>query len=84
MECPCGSDPSVHRITVSGSAVGIAGLEDVFRNWLAAGKKSPDLTKDLIMQAIRKHNYVVPRLEDEYAAAIRARYAAYCENVPER
>jgi len=65
-------------------SVGIAGLEDVFRNWLAAGKTAQDLTKDQVVQAIREHNYVVPRLEDEYAAAIKTRYAAYCEKSPER
>ncbi len=79
MECPCGFDPSVQRISVGGSSVGIAGLEDIFRDWLADGKKVQDLTKDLILQAIRRHNYVIPRLEDEYAVAIKARYAAYCE-----
>jgi hypothetical protein len=79
VECPCGSDPAVQRITVGGSSVGVAGLKDVFRNWLADGKGVQDLTKDLVIQAIRKHNYVVPRLEDEYAAAIRALYSAYCQ-----
>jgi hypothetical protein len=79
VECPCGSDPAVQRITVGGSSVGVAGLKDVFRSWLADGKGVQDLTKDLVIQAIRKHNYVVPRLEDEYAAAIRALYATYCQ-----
>ena len=79
MECPCGFDPSVQRITVGGVSVGIAGLEDIFRSWRAEGKKSPELTKDLVLNAIRKHNYVIPRLEDEYTAAIKARYAACCE-----
>ena len=79
MKCPCGFDPSVQRITVGGVSVGIAGLDGVFRNWQADGKKVQDLTKDLILEAIRQHNYVIPRLEDEYTAAIKARYAAYCE-----
>ena len=82
MKCPCGFDPSVQRITVGGVQVGVAGLEDIFRTWQAAGKKVQDLTKEQIIRAIRKHNYIIPRLEDEYAEAIKARYAAYSEKSP--
>jgi hypothetical protein len=74
----------VQRITVNGVSVGVAGLEDIFRNWLAAGKKAADLTKDQVVQSIQGHNYIPPRLEDKYAEAIRAKYAAYCEKSPER
>ena len=84
MKCPCGSDPSLQRITVGGVQVGIAGLEEVFQIWQAAGKKAQDLTKDQIIPIIRKYNYVVPRLEDEYAEAIKARYSAYREKSPQR
>ena len=79
MECPCGFDPAVRRIAVDGASVGVAGLEDAFRSWLASGKKPQDLTKEQIVQEVRKHNYIVPRLEEEYAAAIRALYASCCE-----
>jgi len=79
MQCPCGFDPSIQQITVGGVKVGIAGLEDLFRSWLADGKKVQDLSNEQIIQTIRKHNYVIPRLEDEYAAAIKARYEAYSE-----
>ena len=79
MKCPCGFDPSVQRITVGGMQVGIAGLEDIFRSWLASGKKVQDLDKEQIIQAIRKHNYIIPRLENEYAEAIKTRYTAYSE-----
>jgi hypothetical protein len=65
-------------------SVGIAGLEGVFQGWQASGKKARDLTNDQIIQAIRKQNYVISRLEDEYAEAIKARYAAYSEKSPQR
>ncbi len=79
MDCPCGFDPSVRRIMVGGALVGVTGLEDIFRSWMAAGKKGQDLTKEQIVQEIRKHNYIVPRLEEEYAAALRPLYTSYCE-----
>jgi hypothetical protein len=69
----------VQQITIAGSPVGIAGLEKIFLNWQASGTKAQDLTNDQVLQAIRKHNYVIPRLEDEYAEAIRAHYAACSE-----
>jgi hypothetical protein len=72
-------NPFAQRITVGGSQVGIAGLEDIFRSWKEAGKKAQDLSKDQIIQAIRKYNYVIPHLEGEYAAAITALYATYSE-----
>lgn len=84
MKCSCGMNPSGWRIIVGGSPVGIAGLEEVFHGWLAVGKKAQDLTNGQIIQAIRKHNYILPRMEDEYADAIKARYAAYSEQSPQR
>ena len=84
MECSCGMNPSIWRIMIGGSPVGIAGLEEVFQGWQAGGNKAQDLTKDKIIQAIRKHNYIIPRMEDEYADAIKARYAAYSEQSPQR
>ncbi len=84
MKCPCGFDPSVQRIMVGGAPVGIAGLEDVFRNWQAAGNKAQDLTKEQVIQALRKSNYIIPRLEEEYAIAIKAHYAAYYEKASQR
>lgn len=84
MKCTCGFDPSLQRITVGGVQVGIARLEEVFQSWQAAGKKAQDLTKDEIIPIIRKYNYVVPRLEDEYAQAIKALYLAYREKSPQR
>ena len=84
MKCPCGFDPSIQRITVGGTPVGVAGLEETFRNWLADGKKAQDLQKAQVLEALRKHNYIIPRLEEEYAEAIKARYAAYCEKSPPR
>jgi hypothetical protein len=84
MKCPCGFDPSIQRITVGGVQVGVAGLEDIFRSWLADGKKAKDLPKEQVLKAVRKHNYIIPRLEEEYAEAIKARYAAYCEKSPPR
>ena len=79
MKCPCGFDPSVQRITVGGVQVGISGLEEVFKGWLAGGMKAEGLDKEQILQAIRKHNYIIPRLENEYADAIKLRYAVYFE-----
>jgi hypothetical protein len=84
LKCSCGFDPFLQRITVGGASVGIAGLADSFRSWLASGKKAQDLTKEQIIQAIRKYNYIIPRLEDEYAEAIKARYAAYSQKSPQR
>jgi hypothetical protein len=78
MDCPCGFDPSVQRLTVGGASVGVAGLGDIFRSWMARDKKADDLTKEQIVREIGKLNYIVPRLEEEYAAAIRPLYASYC------
>ncbi len=79
MKCPCGFDPSVQRIMIGGVQVGISGLEDIFRSWLAGGIKAEGLEKEQILQAIRMHNYIIPRLENEYAEVIKARYAAFSE-----
>ena len=83
MKCSCGMNPSGWRIIVGGSPVGIAGLEEVFQGWQAGGKKAQDLTKDQIIQAIREYNYIIPRLEDEYAEAVIAQYAVYSEKPPQ-
>ena len=84
MKCPCGFDPSIPRITVGGVQVGIAGLEEIFQYWRAAGEDVQNLSQERIIQAIGKQNYIVPRLEAEYAEAIRGRFAAYCEKTPQR
>jgi hypothetical protein len=60
----------------------MTGLEDIFRSWMAAGKKGRDLTKEQIAQEIRKQNYIAPGLEEEYAAVIRPLYTSYCEEKP--
>jgi hypothetical protein len=69
----------VQQIAIDGRSVGISGLEDIFRNWLAEGKQAPELSPEQILQEARKHNYIVPRLQAEYAAAIRALYSSYCK-----
>ncbi len=79
MKCSCGSDPSVAWITVGGASVGIAGLEEIFQTWRAAGREPQGLTRAEIIKVLEKHNYVIPRLRDEYAEAIRARYEAAIE-----
>ena len=72
----------MQQIVVGGSQVGMVGLDDIFRSWLEAGKKIQDLSREQILLAIRKGNYIAPRSEDEYAEAIKARYAAFCEKSP--
>jgi hypothetical protein len=84
LKCSCGMNSFEGRIMIGNSSVGIAGLEEVFQGWQVAGKRAQDLTKDQIIQAIRKYNYVIPHLEDEYAEAIKARYTAYSEQSPHR
>ncbi len=82
MKCSCGFGSSAQQIVVDGSAVGVVGLDDIFRSWLRAGKGVQDLANEQVLQEIRKKNYVAAGKEDQYAEAIKARYAAFCGTQP--
>lgn len=59
--------------------VGMQGLNSVFQQLLALGRKPDDVTDEEIVGMARKFNYIRrhPQVEADYAAALREEYARY-------
>ena len=79
--CPK-SDDSVTRLRLrEGHTVGMMGLNTVFEQLLAMGRKPEEASDaELLGMARAQRNYITskPDIEALYAAALRREYAAFC------
>ncbi len=81
-DCFCKGAPGVTRVTARGQTVGLAGVPEIFQQWLDGGKIPESLSDQEILQALREKNYVAAAMEKDYAAALRCLYAARSRNRP--
>jgi NAD-dependent dihydropyrimidine dehydrogenase PreA subunit len=70
----CPGKPNVKQLNVGGQSIGIAGLDEVMTRGLARLDLSDAEQKDVLMDELKKHNYVPANLEKQYLEAIWAEF----------
>ncbi len=80
--CFCKGSPGVTYVSIRGLTVGLAGLPEIFQQWLDSGKTPESLGDQEILQAFKERNYISTAAEKEYADALRSLYAAKSRNRP--
>jgi len=76
--CSCNPESGLTRLTIAGAQVGLSGLEELFAQWRASGRRAAELSDREILAGLRKRNYVSKGVETEYAAAVLTLYAGPC------
>lgn len=73
---PAVSGVTYLRIGPKKTLVGIQGLDTVFQQLLAMGRKPDEVSDGELVDMARKSNYIRqdPQVEADYAAALRAEY----------
>ena len=70
---------SYRQITVSGFAVGLNGLEEIFRHLYEEHRPANNSIAELLLQLVRDHNYIPPTAEAEFSSALLRECGRYCE-----
>jgi small redox-active disulfide protein 2 len=74
----------IRRISVAGASIGMTGLESIFSELKASGRPPDDGLGDVLVEMVRKQNYVPDAARSEYAGALLREYRRYLgEEVPE-
>jgi hypothetical protein len=63
---------------VAGAQVGLSGIDELFAQWRASGRRAAELSDHEILAGLRRGNYVSQAVETEYASAVRALFARPC------
>ncbi|MEW5747506.1 MAG: ferredoxin family protein [Candidatus Thermoplasmatota archaeon] len=70
----CYSKPPPTTLTVGGTEVGIAGLEEIMEAALQRMDRPDEEVKDLLMDELRARNYVPSSVREEYRQVLWAEY----------
>lgn len=76
--CSCNPESGLTRLTVAGARVGLNGIEELFAQWRASGRRAEELSDGEALAGLRRRNYVSRPVEAEYAKAVLALYARRC------
>jgi len=78
---PCCPKPKATIIKLGTFEAGILGLEEIFKGALASGNNDDQsLVRELVAAARQHGNYIAPRVEALYEAALLREYRLYCTN----
>jgi NAD-dependent dihydropyrimidine dehydrogenase PreA subunit len=70
---------SLRQVQVGDDTVGLTGLDEVFAALYAEGSE-PDAVKAIqLLTHVRRHNYIPPAAEADYAQALLREYGAFCQ-----
>ena len=68
---PCCPDKSkTRRLRIGGQDVGIAGFDAIMAKGLEVLDKTDDEQKRILLEELKKHNYVPSSIENQYLAAV--------------
>jgi len=66
----CPGKPSSRRLRIGGQEVGIAGFDEIMATGLEAMDKSDEEQKQVLLEELKKQNYVPTSMEVQYLAAV--------------
>jgi len=76
-DCLCNRPTGVTLVDIAGRRIGISGAEELYRDWLQAGKDPAGLSDEEVLASLRESNYVSSSVEGAYAEAIRSAYSRW-------
>ncbi len=73
-----------HRLVQIGSAaIGLVGLDEVLAELRSEGRPPDESVADELLARVRRHNYISPAAEGEYARALLREFRAFCQRQEE-
>lgn len=75
---------AISTVIISGSAVGLVDLEDIFAEVRDAGLTESEAVKDRILAKVKARNYIPPRMEPSYREELYEEYLVFTGVLPER
>jgi len=66
-------------VLISGNLIGIFGMDELFQGLYQAGKTPDEELGKLILEKLKKNNYIPERVEQNYTDAFLHEYRKFCE-----
>ncbi len=75
----CCSKPSeeIVQIGIGDDSIGLVALNQIFAQLYAMGRAPDGSVEDELLKMVAARNYIPPRSEDEYRAALAREYSKY-------
>lgn len=70
----CPGKPNVKHLRVGDQSIGISGFEEIMAEGLAHLDETDEQQKRILLDELKKHNYVPPNLEEQYLDAVWAEF----------
>lgn len=76
--CCGGQDAQVRQIEVEGFTVGLLGLDSIFEQLDAMGRRPENSVGDELLAIVQARNYIPRGSEAKYKRALLREYASFC------
>lgn len=77
--CCGGQGARVRQIEVAGFTVGLLGIDSIFEQLYARGRRSENSVGDELLAVVATRNYIPKGVEEKYKRALLREYASFCE-----